>query len=449
MRGAWLWVAGLALVVAGTGAGAARAGELQGGAPLRLTLGQAIELGLEANLNAVLAEEEQSSSAAESERARAALLPRVTAESYASLANHSLVAQGLEMRGVPQVVGPLSNYDFRVAAQQSVVDRERLHGWRASRRTNEAARASRDDVRDQIVRLVAGLYLGAETAEARAAQAEARVADAERLDRLARDRHDAGKATGVDVLRADVELAHERQARLAADNGARQARLRLGQAIGLDPSRPIELEEKLGFTPQPAREIEALMAEALAVRADYRALESQRAALTEQQRANRARLLPRLSVGGNFGGLGRSVGGVAPIGAIQGQIDVTVYDHDRGAEADLLASRRRSLEAQMAELRRGIGEQLRAALLDIASAEAEVEVARSGLELASRELELARDRFSEGTTTNVEVVTAQDELARAEEDLIVAESGHADARFALDRALGGTAGRMEQAKKIQ
>jgi outer membrane protein TolC len=38
----------------------------------------------------------------------------------------------------------------------------------------------------------------------------------------------------------------------------------------------------------------------------------------------------------------------------------------------------------------------------------------------------------------VEVVTAQDELARAEENFILAITSHADAKFALARAMGDT-----------
>jgi len=67
-----------------------------------------------------------------------------------------------------------------------------------------------------------------------------------------------------------------------------------------------------------------------------------------------------------------------------------------------------------------------------------VTVASEGQELAKRELELAQDRFQQGTANNVEVVTAQDELARAEENSILAVTSHADAKFALARAMGDT-----------
>src|SRR5208282_4936857 len=134
----------------------------------------------------------------------------------------------------------------------------------------------------------------------------------------------------------------------------------------------------------------------------------------------------------------RSIGSVQGIGMIQGQIDFTVFDHDRDGEAQELASRVKRIDDQMADLRRGVEEEISEALLNLESATQEVSVAREGLGLAQRELELSQDRFQSGTANNVEVVTAQDELARAQENYILAVSSHVDAKFALARAMGKT-----------
>ena len=125
-------------------------------------------------------------------------------------------------------------------------------------------------------------------------------------------------------------------------------------------------------------------------------------------------------------------------GLLQGQIDFTLFDRDRNGEAQELASRVKRIDDQIADLRRGIDEDIRDALLNLDSATEQVAVAIEGQELARRELQLAQDRFQAGTANNVEVVTAQDELARAEENYILAVSSHADAKFALARALGDT-----------
>jgi outer membrane protein TolC len=158
----------------------------------------------------------------------------------------------------------------------------------------------------------------------------------------------------------------------------------------------------------------------------------------EQQRANRARWYPKLSINGNVGELGRSIGGVDTTGLIQGQADFTIFDRDRDGEAQQLLSRMKRIDDQIADLRRGVDEDIREALLNLDSTAQQVKVASDGQELARRELELAQDRFQAGTANNVEVVTAQDELARAEENYILAVSSHVDAKYALARALGDT-----------
>lgn len=410
-------------------------------APYRLTLQDAIQKALQANLSVLVANTRvEEAEGTRMRRLSAALLPRVNAQSYANLQNHDLQAEGLSFTAIPipKVVGPLSNYDFRIYAQQNVIDLASYRGLKASERALDAGKMDERDARDLIVRAIAALYLNAQSAAARSAAAQSRVTDSSTLLKLAKDKHDAGTATGVDVLRAQVQLANDRQALLIVQNQTKQALLELARNLGMDPATPLELAEPLDYRPLRAPEIETFASVALLDRADYLSLASQRQGLAEQQRANRARFYPKLSVNGNFGGIGRSIGGIQGTGLVQGQIDFTLFDRDRNGEAQELASRLMRIDDQIADLRRGIDEEIREALLNLDSAAEQVGVAREGQELARRELELAQDRFQSGTANNVEVVTAQDELARAEENYILAVSSHVDAKFALARALGDT-----------
>ena len=240
------------------------------------------------------------------------------------------------------------------------------------------------------------------------------------------------------MLRAEVQLANDKQAKLVAENQFKQSLLALARNMGMNPGAPLELAEPLRYQALNQPDSETLTPAALLERADYLSLASQRQSLAEQQRASQARYYPKLSVNGNFGAIGRSIGGVQPTGLIQGEIDFTVFDRDREGEAQELASRVKRIDDQIADMRRGIDEDIREALLNLDSAAQQVSVASEGQGLAQRELELAQDRFRSGTANNVEVVTAQDELARAEENYILAVSSHVDAKFALARAMGDT-----------
>ena len=414
-------------------------------APYRLTLRDAIQQALQANLNVLVADTRvEEAEGTRLRRLSAALLPQVRAQSYANYQNRSLAAFGISLPGVPAVVGPFSNYDFRFYAQQNVVDLQSYRGWKASERALDAGKMDYQDARDLIIRAVASLYLNAQSAAARADAAQSRVTDSDVLYKLAKDKHDAGTATGVDVLRAQVQLANDKQALLVAQNSSKKSLLSLARNLGMRPSTPLELAEPLRYRPLTPSQAQSLLPSALLMRPDYLSLASQRLGLVEQQRASRARYYPKLSINGNYGGIGRSIGGVQGTGIIQGQVDFTVFDRDRSGEAQELASRVKRIDDQIADLRRGIEEEIHEALLNLESAAEQIAVAEEGQRLAQRELELAQDRFQSGTTNNVEVVTAQDELARAQENYILAVSSHADAKFALARAVGDTENNIGQ-----
>jgi outer membrane protein TolC len=268
--------------------------------------------------------------------------------------------------------------------------------------------------------------------------AQSRVTDSNRLLKLAQDKHDAGTATGVDVLRAQVQLANDNQALLVAQNDFKLSLISLARNLGLNPGTPLQLAETLSYKVLPQAQAESLLPAALKSRADYLSLVTQRQSLAEQGRASRARFYPKLSLNGNIGELGRSIGGVQTTGLIQGQIDFTVFDRDRDGEAEQLASRVKRIDDEIADLERGVDEDIREALLNLDSAAQQVTVAEQGRELAQKELSLSQDRFQAGTANNVEVITAQDELARADENYIVAVTSHVDAKYALARALGDT-----------
>ena len=414
-------------------------GAAQAAAPYRLTLRDAIEKGLQANLSVLLSETHvEEAEGTRTRRLSAALLPHVRAQSYANVQNRNLRAFGISAPGFPAVVGPFSNYDFRVAADQNLFDLQSYRIYKASQDGVQAGKLDYQDARDLIIRSIAGLYLDAQSAAARADAAQTRVNDSQALYQLAKSKHDAGTATGVDVLRAQVQLANDRQSLLASENQYKQALLVLARNLGMSLGTPLELAEPLRFQPLNYPAAETIVGSALLARSDYLSLASQRQQLVEQQGANHARYFPKLSLNGNYGGLGRSIGSVQETYLVQGQVDFTIFDRDRKGEAQELASRVKRIDDQIADLRRGIEQDIRAALLNLESTADQVAVAHQGQDLAERELKLTQDRFRSGVTNNIEVTTAQDEMARAQENYILAVSSYVDAKFALARAAGGT-----------
>jgi outer membrane protein TolC len=206
----------------------------------------------------------------------------------------------------------------------------------------------------------------------------------------------------------------------------------------MKPGTPLQLADRLELHSVEIPEMDSALRRALQGRGDYRSLASQRESLVEQQKSNRARYFPKFSVNGDYGVLGRNLGDLPGTGLIQGTVSVALFDRDRTGEQQELQSRVQRLDAQIADLERGIERELRKAVLDLESAEQQVKVTETGLDLAERELALARDRFRNGLTDNLEVVTAQTSLQAAQDDRIVALGRHTDAAMALARALGAT-----------
>ena len=196
--------------------------------------------------------------------------------------------------------------DTRVEeAEGTRVRLQSYRGWKASERALDAGKMDYQDARDLIIRAVASLYLNAQSAAARVDAAQSRVTDSDALYKLAKDRHDAGTATGVDVLRSQVQLANDKQALLVAQNSYKQSLLSLARNLGMRPSTPLELAEPLQYQPLTQPQAESLVPSAVLTRPDYLSLAMQRQGLVEQQRASRARYYPKVSVNGNYGGIGR------------------------------------------------------------------------------------------------------------------------------------------------
>jgi len=405
---------------------------------LQLTLKEAIQRGLQKNVGVLVAATQVEEAAAGRTRQLARLLPQLLGSAQLSQQKVNLKAFGIDLPGMPAVVGPFSLVDFRLFLQQAVLDLPNLFGLRATQNREKAAQLSYQDARDFIIVVVSTLYVHGQAAGARVEAAKARVATAQALDALARDQKETGIATGVDVLRAEVQLANERQRLLEAENELKRAKLTLARTIGIDLATSLELAEPLEFAPLPGVTFEEALPTALAHRSDYLALQAQWTAAEQERKAARSRYLPRLGLEAHYGAIGRTPGETRATHMVQGVVALPLFDWDRRGHLQEADSRLQRLEHQLADMRAGVEQEVREALLNLESAEQQVSVARQGRELAQRELEMARDRFQAGVANNIEVISAQDALSRADENYILALTRYTDAKAALARALGAT-----------
>ena len=239
-------------------------GQLQNRPPvLQLSLKQAVEIAVapEGNTRVRLAEEALKQAQTRADQARAALLPDVSAYVQDQSQTNNLKAFGFKFPAVPipgfnfdfpTFVGPFDVFDVRTSVNQNVFDFSVLRRYRASKVAIEAVKADNEGTRDQVTDQVARAYLAALQADATLETAHANVELSQALLRLANSQKAAGTGTGIEITRAEVQLANDRQQLLVAQNQVDRTRLQLMKVIGLRLDNPVELTGKLEYIPLDA-----------------------------------------------------------------------------------------------------------------------------------------------------------------------------------------------------
>jgi outer membrane protein TolC len=182
---------------------------------------------------------------------------------------------------------------------------------------------------------------------------------------------------------------------------------------------------------------EEVRAEAYQYRQDYQNLLNQVVEYKAAYAVYRSERLPTLSFYSYYGT--STVNGAGTHGNFiaAGQVNFPIFREAklRGDE-DVAKAKMESVNAQLADLRDHIDEQVRAALLDVNADEKLVDVARSNVDLAKRALSDETDRVNAGVDNNLPLVTAQATLATAESNLVESLYQCNVSKLALARAAG-------------
>ncbi|MCW5982539.1 MAG: TolC family protein [Bryobacteraceae bacterium] len=427
-----------------------------GAQSLPLTMKQAVDLALEpeGSVRLQMAIEAIEQARSRSGQARAALLPQVDAAVTRDNRTVNLRAFGVnfDIPGTPfqtpGLVGPFPVFDARASGSQSVFNFSSIRRYQASRGGVRTAREESDATRDQVAAQVAKAYLAALRAQARIEASQANVRLAEELLNLAKNQRDAGTGTGMDVTRAMVQLANERQVLLVAENERTRAHLELKRAMDMRLDTPLELTERLEYHAVDPMEPEAAIRQALEARPDWKAQRQREQTAGLNYSASKWERLPSVAAFGNYGAIGSGIDNSFPTRTYGLRLQVPVFDGGRlDAQRAEAASLRRQESIRTADLKLRIELETRLALDALRSAREQAEVAAEGLELAEEELGRAERRFSAGVAPGIEITDAQNRLARARENRIAALFNYESARLDLGQALGNIRQTIQQAAR--
>ena len=416
---------------------------LPGNAPtqvLRLTLDQAVGLALKQNTTAQIAILQAAQSEQDRNIARADLLPQVKAEISDEAQKVNLLAQfggRTPFPGFPKTLGPYQVFSAGPSFGTPVFDLTLWRRYQAAQNTVNSSKASSLSTREQVILLVVSQYIGTLRGMANVQASQSRVDLAQALYDQAADLQKEGVGTGIDTLRANVELQNEKQRLIQAQTDRETSLFALSRLLNLDPRQAIELEDSLSFFDTPQPEVEPSIELALAERQEWKALESQIKAAEYQKKASQDSRLPSLRFDGNFLYVGTSGNTTLPTYTYQGSVNLPLFTggriHAEIVRADLEI---RKFDQQKDDLRNQIALDVKTALLNLQSARNEVQVANLGVQLSKEEVDQARDRFKAGVANNIEVIQAQDSLARANDNQIAGLYRFNQARADLARSIG-------------
>ena len=409
---------------------------------LPLTFSDAIERALRQNLAGLLSEYNTIEARGEKWQQLSDLFPNVNADVQEVREKVSLQALGFSgslFPGVtlPRVIGPFSYFDMRASATQRVFDWKSIQKYRSSVIGENVAKFNLKDARDLVVLATGNAYLQAIAGAARVETAQAQVETAKALYDKAVAQQQAGVAPAIDTLRAQVEYQTRQQQLIAATNDFAKQKISLARVIGLATGQEFELADKAPYQAFPIPDLETTLQRAYSLRSDYKAARDRLVVAQLERSAATAGYFPTIDLAANFGEIGANPGDVLPTYALFGTLNIPIFQGGK-VHGDVLKAEAslRQAQAQMADVRAQIDQDIRNALLDLKSSADLVEVAQSSVNLAEQALTQSRDRFSAGVTDNLEVVQAQEAVASAHESLISSLYQHNLAKVSFARALG-------------
>lgn len=305
MRQHWTRLRAAAAVLA-AGLLAAASGAAREQAPVRLTLGRAVEMGLSSS--EVMQQAEQAILAAEAgvREAKSGWVPRldISAQYGRNILKPVLFLpsdMGEAFGGVTKIeLGEDNDISAVAAATWNLWTAGRLSSAiGASSAVAEAVRSGRVATADYVRFGVREAYYGVLLSRAVLRISEMALESTAEAVRVAKAGHDQGTVSRFDLLRAEVELENRRAPLLQARNELSQALLLLKRRCGIDPEAEVALVDTLETVADPP-ELATLLEELRGSNPELRALEHRVRAAELFLSFEKAERWPALQVGANY-----------------------------------------------------------------------------------------------------------------------------------------------------
>jgi outer membrane protein TolC len=374
------------------------------------------------------------------------LLPNLTAKGYLEAQQidlealgfkpGSLVGLGIAPGTFPTIV-KVNTADAQISMNQQLFNVPAYYLYRSAQKAANAAHFSTLNGLGAVTLSVGTQYLLALADAAQIENARALEKADEVAYQQAKESHDAGVGTNLDMLRARVQLQTQQQAVINSENAFAKDKIQLNRIIGLPADQEITLTDTAPYAEFAELPLADAMQLAFQRRKDLLGLQAQLEVATQARKAVRSQRLPTVAFDGYYGVLGEIGALYHGVFAATGKVSVPVFQEGQlRGESEVATAQAIALRQQIDSLRVSIEWQIRSAMLDVQSSNELVKVARSNVELAAQQVQDASDRFRAGVEDNLPVVQAQAVLAAAQSRLVQTLYQYNQSKLMLARNTG-------------
>jgi outer membrane protein TolC len=402
--------------------------------PLRLSIDDAVSLGLQRNVRLIYDRAKQKTVRGEQLGVINALLPSLHVSGSTATEEINLAALGFNPQASGSIFSQLglNPADFptiikvnvtqaQISASQVLFDLPSYELYKGAKRETEVVDLDVLIGRGDLVLAVGSAYLQVLADQTNLANAQAQEQAAKTLFDQASQKRKAGVGTSLDELRGQVEYQQRQQTTIAADNQLAKDILQLNRIMGLPVGQKLELTDTSPFNELAEMDLDRAKETAYRHRKDLLSVQAQILVADREIRAVRYQRLPTVAFNGFYGVLGETTGLYHGVFTAQGSLKFPIFrEAGQRGEEDQVNAQLTALHQRESDLRVAIDAQIRASMLDVQSANQLVKVAQSNVGLAQQVLSDARERFSAGVDDNLPVVDAQASLTSAEFQLVQA-----------------------------
>ncbi len=407
---------------------------------LLLSLRDALTLARQRHAEIIMADERVEAALARLGQSAAGILPHFSGFVAGSRQTRDLRGQGIALPGDPHV-GPFNAFDARVKMTQAIFDPGAVARLNAASKGKELSFAERTKVEEDVLALVATLYLNASQAvEELKARRVTLQSDEHALKTLVtRFREGTASAIELDSARNRYEESHLKWAQAESE----EVRTRLDLCAALD----LPMDGKIEFVSQDLA-VDWDQEEFLSLEDHPDIVKAQQDLdwKIAQRGAERSEWLPRVSALADYGKSGQSPDESSRTYSVGLQATIPIWEG--GLRENLIkeaTSRVNESQLRLEDAQRQTRARVLTAFETIKEAQAFIRLANAQMQAADRQAKLAANKLGTGQGSRQDVLDSLAVQASARADEARALAAYQSAQVNLAHALG----RMEELLETQ